>query len=70
MVAELHRDAHELQGVDRMAAEVGRAVHRLVEVACVVERNGRRPVLRTGFQQEELDLRVHVAREAEVVGFA
>ena len=70
VVAELHRDPHELQGVDRMPTEVGGGVHRLVEVAGVVGRNGHRPVLGARLEQEELDLRMHIAGEAEVVGFA
>ena len=69
VVAELHRDAHEFQGLDRVPAEVRRGVvHRLVEVAGVVDRNGHRPVFGTGLEQEEFDFGMHVAGEAEVVG--
>ncbi len=45
-----------------------RIVHGLVEVAAVVGRHGHRPVVRAGLQQEELDLGVHVAGEAQVAG--
>ena len=45
-------------------------MHRLVEVAGVVGRNGRRSVVGAGLQQEELDLGMHVAGEAQVAGFA
>jgi hypothetical protein len=69
VVAELHRDAHLLERVDGVAAEVrGRIVHGLVEVAAVVRGHRRRAVVRAGMQQEELDLRVHVAGEPEVAG--
>ena len=69
VVAELHRDAHLLQRVDGVPAEVGRrVVHGLVEVAAVVGGHRHRAVVRAGLQQEELDLGVHVAGEAEVAG--
>ena len=69
VVAELHRDAHLLERVDGMAAEVRRrVVHGLVEVAAVVGGNRHRAVVGTRVQQEELDLGVHVAGEAEIAG--
>jgi hypothetical protein len=68
VVAELDRDAHRLQRVDGVPAEVGRRiVHGLVEVSPVVGWDGRL-VVGAGLQEEELDLRVHVAGEAEVTG--
>ncbi len=69
VMAELHRDAHLLQRVDGVAAEVGRrVVHGLVEVAAVVGGYRHRAVVRPGLEQEELDLRVHIAGEAEIAG--
>ncbi|CKQ99624.1 Uncharacterised protein [Mycobacterium tuberculosis] len=69
VMAELHRDAHEFQGIDRVAAKVqGGVVHRLVEIAGVVDRDGHRPVLGSGLEQEELDFGMHVAGEAEFAG--
>ena len=42
VVAELDRDAHRLQHLDRLAAEVvADAVRRVVEVAAVVDRDRR-----------------------------
>ena len=69
VVAELHRDAHRLQRVDGVAAEVRRrVVHGLVEVAAVVGGHRHGAVVLAGLQQEELDLGVHVAGEPEVTG--
>ena len=67
VVAELHRDAHRLEHVDRVAPEVladrGRGV---VEVATVVDRHRWLPGLGQLLEEEELDLRVGVEREAHV----
>ena len=69
VVAELHRDAHLLERVDGVAAEVRRrVVYGLVEVAAVIGRHRHRTVVRARFQQEELDLGMHVAGEAQVAG--
>ncbi len=68
VVAELHRDAHGLESVDGVTPEVrGRAVHGLVEVAADVGRDRGAP-LGAVLDEEELDLGVHVAAEAEIGG--
>ena len=69
VVAELDRDTHLLQRVDGVAAEVRRrVVHGLVEIPAVVGGHWHRAVILARLQQEELDLGVHVAGEAEVAG--
>ena len=69
VVAELHRDAHLFERVDGVAAKVGCGiVHGLVEVAAVVGRHRHRAVVGARLEQEELDLGMHVAGEAEVAG--
>jgi hypothetical protein len=69
VVAELHRDAHLLERVDGVAPEVRRGVvHGLVEIAAVVRGHRDRTVILAGLEEEELDLGVHVAGEAEITG--
>ncbi len=59
VVGELHRDAHRLQRVDRVAAEVRRGVvDGLVEISAGVGRGRDRAVERRVLEEEELDLRV------------
>ena len=69
VVAELHRDAHRFERLDRAPAEVrGRVVAGLVEVAAGVGRRRGPPVVGQVAQQVELDLGVHVAGEPRVLG--
>ena len=69
VVAELHRDAHRLQRLDRVAPEVrGDVVAGLVEVPAGVRRHRRGAVGSEVAQQVELDLGVDVAGEAGLGG--
>ena len=71
VVAELDRDAHRLECVDGVAAEIrSRIVHSLVEVSARVRRDRWSAVDRAVLQKEELDFRVDVAAEAQVAGLA
>ncbi len=45
-------------------------MHGLIEVAAVVGRNGHRAVIFARLEQEELDLRMHVAGEARSLALA
>ena len=70
VVTELDRDTHLLEGVDGVPAEVGcRIMHGLVEVAAVVGGHRDRTVVGAGLEEEELDLRMHVAGEPQIAGF-
>ena len=70
MVRVFHRDAHLLEHVHGGAAEVHAwAARHVVEVAALVDRGrGLGPVV-LAFEQVELDFRMHVEREALVLGF-
>jgi len=69
VMAVLDRDAHRLEHGDAGAAEVvGDAVRGVVVVAARVDRFGGGADLGTVAEQEELDLRVRVEREAHLAG--
>lgn len=70
MVRVFHRDAHLLEHVHGGTAEVHAwAARHVVEVAALVDRGrGLGPVV-LAFEQVELDFRMHVEREALVLGF-
>ena len=66
----LDRDAHVLEGVDGLPAEVlPHRVRAVIEVADIVDRDGIVPGRRVVLEQEELDLRVGVERETLLGGF-
>jgi len=70
VVAELHRDAHALQHRDGRPAEVmARPVRDVVEVACLIHRDRRRPGVDRLLEEEELHLGVGVEGEPEVGGW-